>query len=271
MISSRRVSACGFSILAMIRARPAATFLTSATSSGRCTKETAIQSAPAASAASRSPRSFSVMAATGITVSGRETPLRFEMRPPTSTRVTARPSDTSVTVSRSLPSSMITQWPGSRADRISGWGRNTRETSPGVGSLSRTKVAPFLRIAAPSAKAATRSFGPCRSTRIAMGCFSSRSMVRMTSIFSGSFSRGRWLMLSRNTSAPARNSVSIISGVSEAGPRVAMIFVRRERFTVVSMPESKPRRFQTPDVRQAARSTAGPDASSAAVPDHAAK
>ena len=106
-------------------------------------------------------------------------------------------------------------------------------------------MAPFCRIAAPSAKAATRSFGPWRSTRIAIGCFSSRSIVRMTSIFSGSFSRGRWLMLRRKTSAPARNSFSIISGVSEAGPRVAMIFVRRERFKAVSIPRVGSAGFET--------------------------
>jgi hypothetical protein len=63
-----------------------------------------------------------------------------------------------------------------------------------------------------------------------IGRFASRSIVRMASTFSGSFSRGRWLMLSRKTSTPARNSRSIISGESEAGPRVATIFVRRERF-----------------------------------------
>ncbi len=44
-----------------------------------------IQSTPASSAASRSVRSFSVMAATGISVSGRLTPLRFEILPPTAT------------------------------------------------------------------------------------------------------------------------------------------------------------------------------------------
>src|SRR5918993_3589477 len=37
-------------------------------------------------------------------------------------------------------------------------------------------------------------------------------------------------MLRRKVSAPASNSRAIISGLSEAGPRVAMILVRRERF-----------------------------------------
>jgi hypothetical protein len=122
-ISSRRVMACGFSSFAITCARPRATFVTSATSSGRCTKERAIQSTPASSAASRSERSFAVMAATGISVSGQANALAVGDAAAHATRVTARPLATSSTVSRSLPSSISTEWPGSRADRISGWGR----------------------------------------------------------------------------------------------------------------------------------------------------
>ena len=36
-----------------------------------------------------------------------------------------------------------------------------------------------------------------------------------------------WLMLMRNTSAPAMNNFSIISGLDDAGPRVAMILTLR--------------------------------------------
>ena len=83
--------ACGFSILASTSARPRTIFLTSAMSSARCTKETATQSTPSLSAASRSARSLGVIADTGISVSGRLTPLRFDTLPATSTRATARP------------------------------------------------------------------------------------------------------------------------------------------------------------------------------------
>src|SRR4051794_40347979 len=38
-----------------------------------------------------------------------------------------------------------------------------------------------------------------------------------------------WLKLRRNTSAPARNSRSTISGADEAGPSVATTLVRRRR------------------------------------------
>ena len=71
----------------------------------------------------------------------------------------------------------------------------------------------------PSAKVPTRSLGPCRSTRMPIGCLASRSIVRITSTFSGSFSRGRWLMLSRNTSTPARNSASRSSPASRRPAR----------------------------------------------------
>ena len=54
------LTACGFSILAITPARPRAIFLASAMSSGRWTKESAIQSTPASSAASRSERSLAV-------------------------------------------------------------------------------------------------------------------------------------------------------------------------------------------------------------------
>ena len=62
MISSSREIACGFSILAMTLARPRVIFLASAMSSGRCTNDSATQSMPVSSAASRSERSFSASA-----------------------------------------------------------------------------------------------------------------------------------------------------------------------------------------------------------------
>ncbi len=168
MLSSRSM-ACGFSIFDMMAARPRTRRLASCTSSARCTKDRAIQSIPVSSAASRSRRSFGVIADTGRSVSGRLTPLRSEMRPPTTTRVTARSFDVSSAISRNLPSSISSAWPGRSAARISGCGRCTRVASPAAGSESSTKLSPFLSCTPPSAKAPTRSFGPCRSTRIPIG------------------------------------------------------------------------------------------------------
>jgi hypothetical protein len=67
-----------------------------------------------------------------------------------------------------------------------------------------------------------------------MGRLNLASTARIIATRSFSFSRGRWLMFRRNTSAPARNSFSIISGFSEAGPKVARIFVRRARLIVIT-------------------------------------
>ena len=58
MISSSRSTAEGFSSLAMMRARSPIRSRASMMSSGRCTKDSAIQSAPSASAVSRSRRSW---------------------------------------------------------------------------------------------------------------------------------------------------------------------------------------------------------------------
>ena len=178
-ISSRRVTACGFSILAITAARPRVIFLASAMSSGRWMKESATQSMPASSAASRSERSFCASAENGIVVSGRLTPLRSDRLPPTSTRVTILPSATSVAVRRTLPSSSSSVWPGSIASKISGCGRCTRETLPGALSRSSVNVAPFASATGPDSNCPTRSFGPCRSTRMPIGRSHSSSIERM--------------------------------------------------------------------------------------------
>ena len=77
--------ACGFSILAITLARLPAIALTSSTSSGRCTNDSAIQSMFSSSAARRSAWSFGVIAEVGNSVSGRLTPFLLEILPATST------------------------------------------------------------------------------------------------------------------------------------------------------------------------------------------
>ena len=180
-MSSSLVTACGFSILAITDARPRVIFLASATSSGRCMNDSATQSMPASSAASRSAKSFAVRAATGTTVSGRLTPLRFETLPPTTTRATMRCGCASVTVSRSLPSSISSVSPSLMAAKISGWGRQTRLASPGAGSLSSVKYCPLSISAKSLLKLPSRSLGPCRSTRMPIGRLWSASTARMVS------------------------------------------------------------------------------------------
>ena len=168
-MSPSRVTACGFSILAITAARPRVIFLASAMSSGRWMNDSAIQSTPASSAASRSAMSFGASAASGTMVSGRLTPLRFDTLPPTSTRVVMRCALTSVATRRSLPSSISSASPGLMAAKISGCGSCTRVASPGVASVSRMKSWPLSISAAPSLNVPSRSFGPCRSTRMPIG------------------------------------------------------------------------------------------------------
>ena len=131
MMAASRSTACGFSILASTPARPRAILRTSARSSGRWMKDRAIQSISVPSAASRSARSFGVSASKGSVVSGTLTPLRSDRAVPTSTVVTTRCGSASTTRRRTLPSSSSSRWPGSIADRISGWGSSTRVASPG--------------------------------------------------------------------------------------------------------------------------------------------
>ena len=89
-MSSSRSIAAGFSILASRFALPPISRRASATSSGRCTKERAIQSTCCSSAKARSARSFSVSAASGSTTSGTLRPLLLEIVPPTSTLASIR-------------------------------------------------------------------------------------------------------------------------------------------------------------------------------------
>ena len=175
MISSRRYTACGFSIFAITAARPRVIFFASAISSGRWMKESATQSMSASSAASRSERSLSARAENGMVVSGKLTPLRSDSFPPTSTRVTMRLGSTSVATNRIFPSSRRSVWPGSTAAKISGCGKCTRAASPGARSVSSVKVSPLARAAGFSAKLPTRSFGPCKSTRMPIGRACARS------------------------------------------------------------------------------------------------
>ena len=88
-MSSSRSIAEGFSSFAMIAARPPTSARTSSMSSGRCTKDSAIQSAPSSSPKARSRRSLSVSADSGSTAPTTLTPLRSDSGPPITTRVSA--------------------------------------------------------------------------------------------------------------------------------------------------------------------------------------
>src|SRR5712692_8965251 len=235
-MSPIRPTACGFSILAITPARPRVIFFASAMSSGRWMNDNPTQSMPASSPASRSERSFAVSAENAIVVSGRLTPLRFDSLPPTSTRATTRAAPVSIAVSRTLPSSSSSVWPGWSAARISGCGSCTRSALPGAGSESSAKVAPFVSMTASPAKVPMRSFGPCRSRRMPIDRPYSFSTLRMAATSARILSCAVWLMLMRKTSAPASNNCAITVCSDEAGPSVATILVRRSRLMPGSVP-----------------------------------
>ena len=89
--------------------------------------------------------------------------------PPTFTRATMRSGFVSVTISRSLPSSIRSVSPALMAAKISGCGRWMRVASPGVGSVSRIRSWPASISAQSFLKLPSRNFGPCRSTRMPIG------------------------------------------------------------------------------------------------------
>ncbi len=229
IISSRLSRACGFSSFESTQARPWMISRASITSSGRWTNDRPIYSTPRSSAKAMSSRSFFVRAGMGRTTSGTLTPLRSLRRPPLTTMVSRWSSRTWVTRSFSLPSSSSRCEPIWAAAMISGWGRLARRESPGVGLRSRRKGFPLVRTTAPPMKRPTRSFGPCTSARMPIGCLERASRSRIRSILRPWSS---WLpceKLSRKTSAPAWNSCASISALELAGPRVATILVLRRR------------------------------------------
>mmetsp|Transcript_24906 Transcript_24906/g.37376 ORF Transcript_24906/g.37376 Transcript_24906/m.37376 type:complete len:220 (+) Transcript_24906:1470-2129(+) len=138
---------------------------------------------------------------------------------------------------RSLPSSSSSESPGCSVARISGCGSCTREASPSSSSRSNRNRCPSTSSTLSFSKTPTRSLGPCRSARMAMGWSHFFSMLRMMSSSSFFSSWAPWLKLRRKTSAPARNSFSIISKVHEAGPSVAsclVALVHRREATLVA-------------------------------------
>ena len=229
--SSRSVIAEGFSILLMMAAAVPMIFRAARTSSPRCTKLSATQSTPSRSAKSRSTLSFSVSASIGSSVSGIDTPLRLARLPATRTLASMMPCFLPITCMRILPSSSSSTWPGSMASKICGCGRKARVAEPSLSVWSKRKVDPAVRSTLPPAMSPTRNFGPCKSQRIPIGRPNLASVARIAacSFFGPSCGGREWLMLMRNTSTPASNSLPIISSDADAGPKVATIFTRRLR------------------------------------------
>ena len=219
----------------MIAERPRASLRASATSSARCTKESAIQATPSDIAYSRSARSFSVIEPKGSTVSGRLMPLRLPSNPLVITSASILTSLASTTRSLSLPSSSKSVWPGLTAWKISGCGRCTRPKPPIASRRTKLSMSPSVSLMAPESNLPMRSLGPCRSTRMPIGRENSTSSLRTVAWMSRKPSCVAWLIFTRNTSAPASNRRRIVSSLLEAGPSVATILTRRFRLIATSL------------------------------------
>ena len=100
-------------------------------------------------------------------------------------------------------------------------------SSPVQLSSGQTVTSSPLRSRTGSASSPMRSFGPCRSAISAIGRPASASAARTRRARSACSSWVPCERLRRAASMPAPTSRRSISGDSEAGPRVATIFVRR--------------------------------------------
>mmetsp|Transcript_10847 Transcript_10847/g.32018 ORF Transcript_10847/g.32018 Transcript_10847/m.32018 type:complete len:263 (+) Transcript_10847:481-1269(+) len=135
-------TAWGFSSFARTLAllRPLIRFLSSSMSSGRCTKDRAIQSTVTPSKPSmrnsRSSMSFGVIADVGTTVSGRLKPFLEDSAASFVTTVSTKPFPVLVTSTRSFPSSNKMASPFFKAARTSGCGNCTLDCVPGASSRS---------------------------------------------------------------------------------------------------------------------------------------
>ena len=156
-------------------------------------------------------------------MSGRLTPFRLLIVPPTTTLASIVSASSETASSRTRPSSISSDAPGRIALKISGCGSGIASPPPSSRPSTKRTVSPAATWILPSSIRPTRILGPWRSWRMAIGRPVSRSSARMAAWTRRWSSCVPWLKFSRNTSAPARNSSRSRSGVELAGPMVATI------------------------------------------------
>src|SRR3954454_21144814 len=104
-----------------------------------------------------------------------------------------------------------------------------RRASPGPSSRphSKTTLSPTLSSTVPSTSGPIRSLGPGRSCSSATGRPARPAASRTSWAVAACCSCVPWLKFNRATSMPASIMRTSVSGLPEAGPMVATIFVRR--------------------------------------------
>ena len=141
-MSSIRSRACGFSILASRAARPPISPRASIRSAGFWTKDRATKSTPSSRPKARSSRSLAVSGERSSAVSGRLTPLRLLIVPPTTTLASIASASSETASSRTRPSSISSAAPGRIALKISGCGSGIASLPPSSRpSTKRTRLA----------------------------------------------------------------------------------------------------------------------------------
>ena len=159
-------------------------------------------------------------------ISGRLTPLRLFNGPPTTTSASKLCVSTDTTLKTSLPSSINNLAPRYIALKISACGRPTMLALPISVFRSKVMRSPFLTIVS-SATLPTRNFGPCKSARIQHGVPVLASSARIASMRAPCSSRVPCEKFNRKTFTPAVTNLPSMSGLDDASPRVATIFVAR--------------------------------------------
>src|SRR5262245_51228346 len=123
------------------------------------------------------------------------------------------------------PSSIRTSLPGRRTEPSTA-GPTGRSSGCATSSPAMTTDDPCASSTSPLISP-TRSFGPCRSAMSATGLPASFSASRTSCAVRAWSSWVPWDMLRRAPSIPAPISAATTSGLLDAGPIVATIFVRR--------------------------------------------
>ena len=152
--------------------------------------------------------------------------MRSLRMPPVTTSVTTS-SPTDSTLSSISPSSSRIRSPSLTSPASPSWLQVIQSSVPGSVPDRMRNFAPATNSMLSPTRAPLRTFGPDRSSRMATAFLLNRATRRM---FSTWMARSPWLaweQFSRATSMPAFINRPSISGVEEAGPRVAMIFVLR--------------------------------------------
>jgi hypothetical protein len=157
-------------------------------------------------------------AASGSTTSGTFTPLRFEIVPPAITVQSAKSGPQASTRRRILPS-LTSSARRAPAPRRSPCAAGCTRVRRPASSRSKRKAAPSSQIVlAVGERCRTRSFGPCRSARMAIGRPECPFRPADDAAWRARISSWLpWLMFRRNTSAPASKSADHVVG-SRPGP-----------------------------------------------------